>query len=94
MCTGGESNQGPLGPKSDALSTAPLRPSEIGYRMSKCDIWPKFDGQNGISNVKMRYSVRIRTVNQGFELSKYDFRPEFECLNEIFGPSSNVNLGF
>ena len=25
MCTGGESNQGPLGPKSDALSTAPLR---------------------------------------------------------------------
>ena len=27
MCTGGESNQGPLGPKSDALSTAPLRPS-------------------------------------------------------------------
>ena len=26
MCTGGESNQGPLGPKSDALSTAPLRP--------------------------------------------------------------------
>ena len=27
MCTGGKSNQGPLGPKSDALSTAPLRPS-------------------------------------------------------------------
>ena len=27
MCTGGESNQGPHGPKSDALSTAPLRPS-------------------------------------------------------------------
>ena len=27
MCTGGESNQGPLGPKSDTLSTAPLRPS-------------------------------------------------------------------
>ena len=24
MCTGEESNQGPLGPKSDALSTAPL----------------------------------------------------------------------
>ena len=28
MCTGGESNQGPLGPKSDALSTAPLRPQK------------------------------------------------------------------
>ena len=27
MCTDGESNQGPLGLKSDALSTAPLRPS-------------------------------------------------------------------
>ena len=23
MCTGGDSNQGPLGPKSDALTTAP-----------------------------------------------------------------------
>ena len=30
MCTGGELNQGPLGPKSDALSTAPLRPSDMG----------------------------------------------------------------
>ena len=25
MCTGRGSNQGPLGPKSDALTTAPLR---------------------------------------------------------------------
>ena len=29
MCTGGESNQGPLGPKSDALSTAPLCPPDF-----------------------------------------------------------------
>ena len=35
MCTGGESNQGPLGLKSDALSTAPLRPSSISYSSDK-----------------------------------------------------------
>ena len=28
--------------------------------MSKCDIWPEFECQNRISNVKMRYSARIR----------------------------------
>ena len=40
MCTGGESNQGPLGPKSDALSTAPLRPS---YDLLNSDN-PYFEG--------------------------------------------------
>ena len=31
MCTGRGSNQGPLGPKSDALTTAPLRHLNILY---------------------------------------------------------------
>ena len=31
MCTGRDSNQGPLGPKSDALTTAPLRPHGLLY---------------------------------------------------------------
>ena len=35
MCTGGESNQGPLGPKSDALSTAPLRLSDFDLLRSE-----------------------------------------------------------
>ena len=32
---------------------------KIELRMSKCDIQPEFECQNRISNVKMRYSVRI-----------------------------------
>ena len=41
------------------------------------------DAQIRISNVKMRYSSRIR-------ISKYDF----ECQFEIFGPSSSVKVWF
>ena len=33
---------------------------KIGLRMSKCDIQCEFECQNRISNVKMRYSARIR----------------------------------
>ena len=35
MCTGRGSNQGPLGPKSDALNTAPLRHLIIATSGSK-----------------------------------------------------------
>ena len=56
---------------------------KIGYRMSICYIWPKFAGQNRISNVKMWNSARIRTVKQGFELSKWDIRLEFERSSDI-----------
>ena len=51
--------------------------------MSKSDIRSKFECQNRISNVKMRYSVQVR-------MSKEDF----ECQNSIFGPNSNVKKGF
>ena len=51
--------------------------------MSKCDIWPLFECQNRIFNGKMRYSAPVR-------MSKYDF----ECENAIFGPCSNVKIGF
>ena len=51
--------------------------------MSKFDIRPEFECQNRISNFKMQYSARIR-------MSKYDF----ECQNPIFGPDSNVKIGF
>ena len=33
---------------------------KIGFRMSKFDIRPQFECQNRTSNVKMRYSARIR----------------------------------
>ena len=33
---------------------------KTGLRMSKCDIQPEFEWQNEISNVRMRYSSRIR----------------------------------
>ena len=33
---------------------------KIGLRMSKCDIQSEFECQNTISNVKRRYSPRIR----------------------------------
>ena len=44
--------------------------------MSKFDIWPEFECQNRILNVK------------------FDIRPEFECQNSLFGPNSNVKIGF
>ena len=33
---------------------------KMGLRMSKCDIQSKFESQNRISNVKVRYSARIQ----------------------------------
>ena len=41
MCTGGESNQGPFGPKSDALSTAPLRPENWFVFLYVHDLEPR-----------------------------------------------------
>ena len=51
--------------------------------MSKYDIQPDFECQNRILNVKIRHSAQVR-------MSKSDF----ECQNTIFGPSSNVKIGF
>ena len=42
--------------------------------MSKYDIRPKFECQNRILNIKIRYSARFR-------MSKYDIRPDCECQN-------------
>ena len=47
--------------------------------MSNFDIWPEFECENRILNVKIRYSALVR-------MSKQDF----ECQNAIFGPNSNV----
>ena len=51
--------------------------------MSKCNIWPKFECHKINSNVKMRYSAQIRMLKR-----------EFERQNAIFGPNSNVKIGF
>ena len=51
--------------------------------MSKFDIRPEFEYQNRILNVKIRYLVQVR-------MSKDDF----EYKNSIFGPNSNVKIGF
>ena len=47
---------------------------KIGFRLIKCDICHKFESQNRVLNVKMRYSARIRIL-----------KLEFECQNKIFG---------
>ena len=49
--------------------------------MSKCDIQPRFECQNGISNRKMRYSARFRKPNRISNV-KGDIRPE---LNDKIG---------
>ena len=44
------------------MSKCDIRPelnNKIGFRMLKCDICHKFESQNRILNVKMRYSARI-----------------------------------
>ena len=75
------------------MSKCDFRPKlndKIGYRMSKCDMWPIFEGKNRITNVKMRYSARIRTVSTGIRIVKMrvsnvkrDIWPKFECQNRI-----------
>ena len=56
---------------------------KIGFQMSKFGIRSHFEYQRRISNVKMRYSARIPMSIQ-----------DFECQNSIFGPNSNVKIGF
>ena len=71
---------------------------KIGFRMSTFYIWPELECQNRISSGKIRYSDPV-------QMSKYDFKchiwpkfecqkRDFECLNEIFGFSLNVKIGF
>ena len=50
--------------------------NKIGYRMSKCDIWPIFEGENRITNVKMRVTGRFapKPVPPGTIRSKTIFR--------------------
>ena len=54
----------------------------VGFQVSKCDIRPQFECQNMISNVKMRYSARIKWQN-GFRMSKCDICHKFESQNKI-----------
>ena len=42
MCTGRGSNQGPLGPKSDALTTAPLRHLQMSVQKTKDHLYGTF----------------------------------------------------
>ena len=54
--------------------------------MSEFDIWPEFECQNKISNVKMRYSARIRmSKNEKGKTKneKFDIRSKFEGQNKI-----------
>ena len=68
--------------------------------MSKFDIRPEFECQNRISNVKMRHSARIQLSNRILNVKiRYSVRVrmsiyDFECQNAIFGPKSNVKIGF
>ena len=66
------------------MSKFDIRPqieSQKGFRMSKWDIRPEIECHNWISNVKMRYSARIRMPKQ-----------DFECPNSINGPNVNVKI--
>ena len=63
--------------------SARIRMSKLDFECQNIDIRPEFECQNRILNNKIRYSARIR-------MSKKDF----ECQNSIFGPSSNVKIGF
>ena len=64
--------------------------------MSKFDIRPKFECQNRILNVKIRYSARIGMSNRILNVKiRYSARirmskKDFECQNSIFGPNWNV----
>ena len=58
---------------------------KIGFRMSKCDIWPEIECRK-TKNEKRKTKNKKRKIR----MSKLNF----ECHNSIFGPNSNVNIGF
>ena len=68
--------------------------------MTKYDIRPKFECQNRILNVKIRYSARFRMSKKDFECRNTIFghssniKYDSEYQNTIFGPISNVKIGF
>ena len=69
--------------------------------MSKFDIRPESECQNGILNVKIRYSARIRMTKNRISNAKIRYsvqvrmsKWDFECQNSIFAPNSNVKNGF
>ena len=84
MCTGGESNQGPLGPKSDALSTAPLRPSLIEDDVARKYIFFQISCCNG-DNIQRDSFVTIHTLISYCKLLKINLIYSYlYCLSISF----------
>ena len=69
---------------------------KIGFRMSKFDIWPKFEFKNRLQNVETGFRMSKCYIQPEFEFKimvlnvKCDIRPEFECQNMI----SNVKMRY
>ena len=85
------------------MSKYNIRPSskvKIGFRMSKYDIPPDFECGNRILNVKLRYSAQVRMSKKDYECYIFSLNSNVkkgfrkECQNAIYGPFSNVKIGF
>ena len=78
----------------------PSSNAKIGFWMPECDIWPLVRIWNSISNVKMWYSAqnkwqnRIAHVKMRYSSWIRMSKKDLECQNALFGPNSNVKIGF
>ena len=68
--------------------------------MSKYDIWPQFECQNRLLNVKIRFSAPYECQNRNFYV-KIRYQPQFICINRVLNVKmrysplrSNVKIGF
>ena len=91
-CTGGESNEGPLGPKSDALSTAPLRPSlmliiaVVFYLLHSTCILPRVSLFEQKTNKKQQSRVLLAPVaGTIWFMSDMVGNRGFSCVGLMFG---------
>ena len=65
------------------------------FKMSKYDIWPDFEGQNRILNVKVRHSASVRLPNMILNVKiRYSAHFRFEFQNRILNVEMRLRPNF
>ena len=82
MCTGRGSNQGPLGLKSDALTTAPLR-HKIKFNHVKTNVGEAYDPESGNFEAPVAGTYAFHWVNTNYDLTW--MTTELYAKDQIYG---------
>ena len=89
MCTGRGSNQGPLGPKSDALTTAPLRHLFLAHLSRR--LIGELIGYEGIRRPSVRPSSVVRLSRFSNDIFSEAVRPIFFIFHIIIASIGRGN---